>query len=229
MSAFLLMIAETNSPRDAADRAEAFAAHARFAAELGPALLDAGLLHPSSEGKRARLHDDKIVIEDGPFDAAMSRYYLLRAEDLDAAVRAAATCPIADGDILDVRTLEKGHVPPGKLDRPGKVFAFLVLAVAPDEPTWDQIMKRIDDDTKDKFPAEVMRGGMKLESPRAGRRIVIDKSKRRLLDGPFLESKEIIGGLFFASMPSMDDAVKWASSTAFAIHGALEIRELWRI
>jgi hypothetical protein len=225
---YLMMIGETTVARDAADRAEELAAHARFAAELGPALLDAGLLHPSSEGKRARQRGGELVVEDGPFEGALSRYYLLRADDLDAALRIADACPLAVDEALDIRPLQKGHVPPGKLDRPGKVFAFPVLAVAPDEPTWDQLMDRIDDDTKDKFPEHVMRGGMKLSSPRTGRRIVIDKSKRKLLDGPFLESKEVIGGLFFAAMPSLDDAVRWAKPTGFAVHGALEVRELWR-
>jgi len=102
-----------------------------------------------------------------------------------------------------------------------------VLGSAPDEPTWDALMDRVDDDTKNKFPAEMI-GGMRLKSPRTGRRIVVDKSKRNLIDGPFLESKEVIGGLFFLRMPSMEDALRWAATTKFVVHGALEIRELWR-
>ena len=52
--------------------------------------------------------------------------------------------------------------------------------------------------------------------------------RRASFDGPFLESKEVIGGLFFLRMPSIEDAVLWASQTPFVSHGALEIRERWR-
>jgi hypothetical protein len=48
------------------------------------------------------------------------------------------------------------------------------------------------------------------------------------MDGPFLESKEVIGGLFFLRFASLDEAVEWAGATPFVAHGALEIRELWR-
>jgi hypothetical protein len=52
--------------------------------------------------------------------------------------------------------------------------------------------------------------------------------RRAVFDGPFLESKEVIGGLFFLWMASLDEAVDWASRSEFVKHGALEIRELWR-
>ena len=46
--------------------------------------------------------------------------------------------------------------------------------------------------------------------------------------GPFLESKEIIGGLFFLHVASLDEAIEWAAKTKFVEYGALEVRELWR-
>ncbi len=49
-----------------------------------------------------------------------------------------------------------------------------------------------------------------------------------MFDGPFLESKEVIGGVFFMRVASIEDAVAWALGTRFIAHGALEIREVWR-
>ena len=49
-----------------------------------------------------------------------------------------------------------------------------------------------------------------------------------MLDGPFLESKEVIGGLFFMRMPSIEEAVIWSRGTDHVRHGGVEIRELWR-
>lgn len=230
MSDYLLMIGETQERPDPGALAERLEAHAAYRRRLdaSAALLDAGRLHASSEGKRVRLRGADVVVEDGPFDGALASYYLVRAGGLDAATGLAGDCPLAPAEQLDVRPLAKGHVPPGMLERPGKVFAFWVLGAAADEPTWNQLMDRIDDDTKDRFPAEHAAGGMRLTSPSTGRRIAWVKGKRAVIDGPFLESKEVIGGLFFLRMASMDDAVRWASTTGFAVHGALEIRELWR-
>jgi hypothetical protein len=84
---------------------------------------------------------------------------------------------------------------------------------------------RIDDSTHDRFPGRAFRGGVRLEPPAQGRRV---GGRRAHFDGPFLESKEVIGGLFFLRMASMDEAVEWARQTGFVHHGALEIRELWR-
>jgi hypothetical protein len=219
MTDYLIMIAERElaSPSAAAAR---IAAHARHAASLGATLLDAGHLHADARRVRA------THVDTGTFDAVLDRYYLIRANDLDAATAVALELPVGPADAIEVRPLRKGNVAPDKLDRPGKLFAFSVLASAPDEPTWNQLMDRIDDDTKDKFPADRFLGGMRLQAPSAGKRI--DPAKRRVLDGPFLESKEVIGGLFFMAMATLDDALHWAATTGFVTHGALEIRELWR-
>jgi hypothetical protein len=57
----------------------------------------------------------------------------------------------------------------------------------------------------------------------------VTRSERRAtFDGPFLESKEVIGGLILLRMTSLDEAVRWAGGTRFVVHGTLEIRELWR-
>jgi len=69
---------------------------------------------------------------------------------------------------------------------------------------------------------------VRLEAPSRGRQISSTGGRRAIFDGPFLESKEVIGGLFFMCMASLDEAVDWANNSAFVEHGALEIRELWR-
>jgi len=41
------------------------------------------------------------------------------------------------------------------------------------------------------------------------------------------EPEQVIGGLFFMRAGSIDEAVAWSKSTAFAKLGILEIRGLW--
>jgi hypothetical protein len=224
MTDYLMMIAEQDA-RTAAAAGQRMATHRAYTTRLASAVLDAGLLHARSEGKR--VFRDRV--EDGAFDGAFDRYYLIRAADADAASALALDAPLADGDRVELRPLLEGRVPPGKLDRPGKVFAFSVNGAAPDEPTWSALMEQIAKDTKDTFSPDQFVGGMRLQPPTTARKIVIDTSKRHLLDGPFVESKEVIGGLFFLRLASIDDAVQWARASAFLARGTLEIRELWRM
>ncbi|MBA3788009.1 MAG: hypothetical protein H0X21_04865, partial [Actinobacteria bacterium] len=43
-------------------------------------------------------------------------------------------------------------------------------------------------------------------------------------DGPFVESKEALGGYFLLECTSIDDAVDWAARIPGADHGAIEVR-----
>jgi hypothetical protein len=193
------------------------------------AYLDGERLRPSSEGRRVSSRDGQPRIDAGPFgDKALSGYYVLEAEGLDAAVELAEDCPMSPSAELDVRPLMKGKLQPDKTSQQGRVFAFAVLGNAPSEQGWIDVMDRIDESTQDGFPADRFRGGVRLQEPGRGRRVASAGGRRAVFDGPFLESKEVIGGLFFMRMASLDEAVHWASQSEFVKHGSLEIRELWR-
>jgi hypothetical protein len=122
----------------------------------------------------------------------------------------------------------KGQFEPDKTGQQGRVFAFGVLGSAANEQAWVEIMDRIDERTHDQFPTERFRGGVRLEAPGRGRRVSSSGGRRAVFDGPFLETKEVIGGLFFLRMATLDEAVEWASESEFVKLGTLEIRELWR-
>jgi hypothetical protein len=212
------------APSETKALVEAHAAYVEHLKGLG-AYRDGERLRPSAEGKR--VYAQKI--EAGPFTAeAIAGYYLVKADDLTAAVALAEPCPMAPGDVLDVRPLMGGDVRTAKTSRQGKTFAFAVLGNAPSEEAWVEVMDRIEAETHNGFPDDRFLGGVRLEAPGRGRQIVSRGQKRTVMDGPFLESKEVIGGLFFMRMNDLDEAVRWARGTRFMRHGALEVRELWR-
>lgn len=223
MSGFMVMVLEderAHAAQSPAEIADLLARRARYAAELGDRLRDAGRLRPSREGKRVYA----TRVEDGPFAPALGAYYWIDADDLDDATRLARACPTLPSDELDVRPLMKGQIKPGKDARPGKIFVCAVLGNALTEAAWTAAMDRIDHDPSTRFPADAALGGNRLQPPTTGKRV----ARRAVLDGPFLESKEVIGGVFLMRMPSLDDVVAWAQGSGFIAHGALEIRELWR-
>jgi len=88
-------------------------------------------------------------------------------------------------------------------------------------------------DAMGKFVEKSLKDGILVDSggllpSKDGVRVRLANGKISVTDGPFSESKEVIGGVFFLRMASLDEAVSWASETQFVAHGALEIRELWR-
>jgi hypothetical protein len=217
-------------PKAMAELIEKSAAYAE-ALKRGGRLIDRGRLRPSREGKRVGREGGRLAVHDGPFaeeGRALGGYHWVRASDLDDATALAAEAPALATDELVVRPLMKGAMPADKEAKAGKLFACAVLGRGQTEDAWVGAMDRIDEETRGGFTETSFVGGLRLQPPRAGRRLVTRGEGRATFDGPFLESKEVIGGLFVVRMASLDEAVRWAADTAFVRHGTLEIRELWR-
>jgi hypothetical protein len=45
-------------------------------------------------------------------------------------------------------------------------------------------------------------------------------------DGPFTETKELIGGVFITELPDLDEAIRLAELVPAAAYGSLEIRPI---
>jgi hypothetical protein len=55
----------------------------------------------------------------------------------------------------------------------------------------------------------------------------IANGKRTVLDGPYPESKEQLGGYYVIEVPDLDAAIAWAARCPAANHGVVEVRPLW--
>jgi hypothetical protein len=51
--------------------------------------------------------------------------------------------------------------------------------------------------------------------------------KTQVLDGPYADSKEQLGGYFLIDAPDLDAALSWAARCPGAQHGAIEVRPIW--
>jgi hypothetical protein len=194
----------------------------------GAAFLDGERLRPSSEAKRVRIRGGKTQVETGPFaESALTAYYAVKADTLEAALALAEQLPMSPASALDVRPIMKGNYQPDKTSQQGRVYAFAVLGSSPNEQGWIEVMDRIDASRRGLDRDRVL-AGVRLEAPGRGRRVVASGNQRTIFDGPFLESKEVIGGVFFMRFSSIGEAVEWASGCEFVEHGTVEIRELWR-
>ena len=55
---------------------------------------------------------------------------------------------------------------------------------------------------------------------------VVD-GKTQVLDGPYADSKEQLGGYFLIDVPDLDAALSWAARCPGASHGIIEVRPVW--
>lgn len=74
--------------------------------------------------------------------------------------------------------------------------------------------------------AGVMLAGEGLERSAKGKRIRFDGKKRTVLDGPFTETKELVGGFWLWQVRSMDEAVEWLKRAPFEGGEVVEIRRV---
>lgn len=51
--------------------------------------------------------------------------------------------------------------------------------------------------------------------------------KTQVLDGPYAESKEQLGGYYLIDVPDLDAAMTWAGRCPGVQHGIVEVRAIW--
>jgi hypothetical protein len=71
--------------------------------------------------------------------------------------------------------------------------------------------------------------GRELESRRTAKVVRVRNGERLVTDGPFAETKEILGGVFLLDLPDLDEAIRLAAMIPAAEdRGAIEIRPVLR-
>ena len=61
-----------------------------------------------------------------------------------------------------------------------------------------------------------------------GARIAVTRGKRHVVDGPFAESKELVGGFYLIEVATLDEAIQWAlrAPSGMGSDDILEVRQL---
>lgn len=72
--------------------------------------------------------------------------------------------------------------------------------------------------------AGIGRGGAGLLPPSTATSVRVRGGKRMLQDGPFIETKEQLGGFFLIEVPSLDEALQWAARCPAASRAGVEVR-----
>jgi hypothetical protein len=69
---------------------------------------------------------------------------------------------------------------------------------------------------------------VELESATEARVVRVRHGQQIVTDGPFAETKELVGGLFLLDLPDLDEAIRLACAIPAVEYGSIEIRPVVR-
>ena len=75
--------------------------------------------------------------------------------------------------------------------------------------------------------AGVLKGSNRLRPSGTATTLRATNGKTQVLDGPFIDSKEQLGGYYLIEVPDLDAALSWAGKCPAVNHGVVEIRAVW--
>ncbi len=70
----------------------------------------------------------------------------------------------------------------------------------------------------------ILRGGSELASVTAATTVRVRSGRTLTTDGPFMETKEQLGGYYLIEAANLDEAIQWAAKIPSAAIGSIEIR-----
>jgi hypothetical protein len=110
-------------------------------------------------------------------------------------------------------------------------YAALIYSVEPDEPTdpaeAGRLMEEYNVFGEAVSAAGVMAGGEALETSNTATTVHIEGGKGGKVvhtDGPFAETKEVLGGFYLLDCADLDEALGWAAQIPGAWYGRIEVR-----
>jgi hypothetical protein len=75
--------------------------------------------------------------------------------------------------------------------------------------------------------AGALAGSNRLQPISAATTVRVANGKTQVLNGPYADSKEQLGGYYLIDVPDLDAAISWAARCPTASHGVVEVRPIW--
>jgi hypothetical protein len=75
--------------------------------------------------------------------------------------------------------------------------------------------------------AGVLKGSNRLQPSSTATTVRTTNGKTQVLDGPYSDSKEQLGGYYLIDVPDLDSALTWATRCPAVGHGVVEVRPVW--
>jgi len=172
-----------------------------------------------AEGAIVSEHGDSPAVV-APEISSLRAIWLIDMPSRGAAVELAQNAPGGEGT-LEVRESFTPQdfgappepnppvAPPPPVRKPGTHRYIALIGShldAPEGPTTES-SAMMDEYCGSLFASNTMIGGHGLKSSRKGTRVRRSAAQRFVLDGPFAESKELVGGYIIVQVPTLDEAI----------------------
>jgi len=112
-------------------------------------------------------------------------------------------------------------------------MSYMLLIVEPAEQRQERGLEggKLAYDAMLKFTASLQARGVleasnSLASPKSATRLQVRDGQRRVVDGPFAEAKEIVGGFFLLNVATRDEALAIAAECPAAAWATVEVRPI---
>jgi hypothetical protein len=92
-----------------------------------------------------------------------------------------------------------------------------------------ELLTQMGDFNEELVKAGVMLAGEGLHPSSKGARVVFSGNERKVIDGPFAETKELLAGYWLWQVKSLDEAIEWAKRipNPTGTDGVVEIRPVF--
>jgi hypothetical protein len=206
----------------------------------GVKVLFAGGLSPASSAKSLRAQaDGKVLVTDGPYletKEHVGGLSILEATDMDEALawarKGAAVCRMP-GEVRGFqRSSAQGAAAGSNTLTGGNMPQFLVAIHHPDnyDPSVEAgaISEDIHALNREMIAAGVRKFAGGLSAAREAKSLRPQRDGKVLVtDGPYLETKEHVGGFWILQGADLNEAVAWARKAVLACRAAVEVRAIF--
>ena len=224
---FMLVFNESVGAR--APTPEGMEVMGKYAEELARAkkLLRGFPLAAAAEGATARVRDGKAFVVDGPFPETkehVAGVWIIEAADRAEALEIAKRCPhTGPGRRTEVHEIAGRYVfDDSEKGRPFILVFHLEPGFVPDPAMGREMME---------FGGPLVRDGVQFETAHLGGplprgRLEAKDGKILVTDGPFAETKDLLGGYSLVRAEGRAEAIDLAKRFPHAKWGPVEVREI---
>ena len=110
-----------------------------------------------------------------------------------------------------------------------------LLALYSDESAWPKMTKAEQEKGYAAYmaysealkQAGALKGSNRLQPTATATTVRVADGKSQVLDGPYADTKEQLGGYYLIDVADLDAALSWAARCPGASHGVVEVRPIW--
>lgn len=204
--------------------------------------LSASPLHPVATATTVRVREGKSLITTGPFTETTEQlggYYILDVENLDEAIAIACRLPPAKKGTVEIRPIFKLDGLPAENFAPessGFLKKFMFLCYD-DEAVWSAAgpeahlaaMQEAVALTHELHSRGLYLSASPLHPSTTATSVRVREGRKQVTDGPFAETREVLGGYYLVLAEDQPAAVTIAARHSGARVGSVEVRQVFEL